>query len=118
MGLTLSSLGFLFPRAWNLDIHVTTSSIVLLTPYALAVGYWFVTKLQEERRQWYDEKQLQDVGKSAFITQVLSVTFMIGLFVANYNNLSGVISVAWLPLYLFFGLFLFSAGNLYFSGKD
>lgn len=118
MGLTLSSLGFLFPSAWNLDMHVTISSIVLLTPYLLAVGYWFVTKLQEEQRQWYDEKQLQDVGKSAFLTLVLSVVFMVGLFVANYSNLGGVVSVAWLPLYLFFVLLLFSAGNLYFSGKD
>lgn len=118
LGLTASSSGFLFSRAWNLDTHVTISSIVLLMPYVLVVGYWLIAKLQEEKRQWYDEKQLQDVGKSAFLTLVLSVIFMIGLFVANYNNLGGVISIVWLPLYLFFVLLLFSAGNLYFSGKN
>jgi hypothetical protein len=118
IGLTSSSLGFLFPRAWNLDIHVAISSIVLLTPYALAVGYWLITKLQEEQRQWYDEKQLQDIGKSALLTLILTVVFMTVLFIANYHNLGGVISILWLPFYLFSVLFLFSVGNLYFSCRD
>ena len=118
MGLAFSSLGFLFPRAWNLQVHVTMTPIILLAPYALAVGYWLFTKLQEKDRQWYDERQLQDVGKSAFLTLILSVVLMTGLFIANYNNLGGVVSVTWLPLYLFSVLFLFSAGNLYFSGRD
>jgi hypothetical protein len=118
MGLSLSSLGFLFPRAWSLQVHTTTTSIILLVPYFLVVSYWFLIKLQEKTRQWYDEKQLQDVGKSAFLTLILSVVFMIGLFITNYNNLGGVVSIVWLPLYLFFVLLLFSAGNLFFSGKD
>ncbi len=115
IGLTSASLGFFFPRAWNLHTHVTLSSIILLTPYVLAVVYWFISKLQEKPRQWYDEKQLQDVGKSAFLTLVLSLVSMIGLFIANYHNLGGVVSMIWLPLYLFLVLFLFSAGNLYYS---
>ena len=115
VGLSLFSLGFFFSRAWNLDAHVTISSIVLLMPYTLAVTYWFITKFQEKDRQWYDEKQLQDVGKSAFLTLTASVFFMTGLFIVNYKNLSGVISILWLPLYLFLVLFLFSLGNLYFN---
>jgi uncharacterized membrane protein YdcZ (DUF606 family) len=118
MGLTFSSLGFFFSRAWNLDLHVTANSIILLTPYALVVGYWLVTKLQEKDRQWYDEKQLQDVGKSAFLTLVSNVALMIGLFIVNYNHLSGVLSITWLPLHLFSVLFFFSVGNLYFSWRD
>jgi hypothetical protein len=118
MGLTFASLGFLYPGAWNLDMHVSITSIILLMPYVLAVGYWFVTKFQEEQRQWYDEKQLQDVGKSAFLTLVLTVIVMIGLFVVNYNNLGGVTSVAWLPLYLFSTLFIFSISNLFFSSRN
>jgi hypothetical protein len=118
IGLAFSFLGFLFPRAWNLQVHTTMTPIILLFPYALAVGYWLITKFQEENRQWYDEKQLQDVGRSAFLTLVLSVVFMVGLFISNFNNLSGVVSILWLPLYLFSVLFLFSLGNLYFSGKD
>ena len=118
MGLTFASLGFLFPRAWNLHIHVSITSILLLTPYVLAVGYWLITKLQEEKRQWYDEKQLQDVGKSALLTLISSVVFMTGLFIVNYNQLEGVIRMTWLPLYLFSILFVFSLSNLYFSNKN
>jgi hypothetical protein len=118
LGLLSSSLGFLFANAWNLVTHTTIGSIVLLTPYSLAVLYWLLIKLQEKPRQWYDEKQLQDIGKSSFSTLILSVIFMNGLFVANYRNLGGVVSILWLPLYLFLVLLLFSSGNLYFSGKN
>lgn len=118
LGLSSSSLGFLFPRAWTLQIHTTISSVVLLIPYTLVVIYWLLVKLQEKTRQWYDEKQLQDIGKSAFLTLVASIIFMILLFIVNYNNLGGVVSILWLPLYLFLVLFLFSLGNLYFSRRD
>jgi len=118
MGLSSSSLGFLFPRAWSLQIHTTISSIILLTPYCLAVIYWLITKLREKDRQWYDEKQFQDIAKSALLTLITSVIFMTLLFIANYNNLGGVVKILWLPLYLFLVLFLFSLGNLYFSGKN
>jgi hypothetical protein len=115
MGLTFASLGFVFPHSWNLLIHTIIGSIVLLVPYALAIFYWLVSKLREEHRQWYDEKQIQDVGKSAFLTLVLSAALMIVLFAANYRNLPGVVSALWLPLYLFAIIFLFSAGNLVFN---
>jgi len=118
MGLTASSLGFLFSRAWNLFLHVVLSSFILLLPYFLVVSYWFLIKLREKDRQWYDEKQLQDVGKSAFLTLILSIVFMVFLFAANYHQLDGVVSILWLPLYLFLVLFLFSLGNLYFSAQE
>ena len=118
LGLSSSSLGFVFPRAWSLQIHTTTSSIILLIPYTLVTVYWIFIKFQEKTGQWFDEKQLQDIGKSAFLTLVLNVIFMTVLFIINYNSLSGVVSILWLPLYLFSVLFLFSSGNLYFSAKD
>jgi len=118
MGLSLSSLGFLFPKAWSLPVHSTMSTAILLIPYVLVVSYWFLVKFQEKTRQWYDEKQLQDVGKSALLTLVLSVVFMTALFITNYNNLGGVVTILWLPLYLFSVLFLFSLANLYFSAKN
>ncbi len=118
LGLASSSLGFFFPRAWNLHIHTTIGSIVLLIPYVLIVVYWLSIKLKEGISDWYDEKQIQDVGKSSFMTLVASVVFMVLLFVLNYSNLNGVISMIWLPLYIFFVLTLFSFGNLYFSKKD
>lgn len=118
MGLAFSSLGYIYPRGWNQDIHTTTGLIVLLIPYGLVVGYWLLTKLQEKERLLYDEKQRQDIGKSAFMTLILSVVIMVSVFIANYNNLGGVTCVLWLPIYLYSALFLFSLGNVYFSWKN
>lgn len=118
MGLSSSSLGFLFPRAWTLETHTTLSSTIFLTPYVLIVAYWLAVKFQEKTKQWYDEKQLQDIGKSALLTLTGSVFLMTFLFIANYNQLSGVVSLLWFPLYTFLVLLLFSLGNLYFAGKN
>ena len=84
LGLTSSSLRFLFPGATQ-QVHIVMSLITLLMPYALAVGYWLITKLQEEHRQWYDEKQIQEIGKSAFLTLFFSVILMGVVFIINYN---------------------------------
>ena len=118
MGLASSSLGYLFPKGWDQHIHTTISLIILLIPYGLAVGYWFLTKFWEKERRFYDEKQRQDIGKSAFVTLILSVIIMIGLFIANYNDLSGITSVLWLPIFLYSVLFLFSLGNIWLSWKE
>lgn len=118
MGLIFANLSFVYSKAWNVDIHVAISSIILLSPYVMAVLYWLLIKLQEKPMQWVDEKQLQDVGKSAFLTLILNVILMTGIFIANYENLRGIISISWLPIYLFSILLFFSAGNLYFAGRN
>jgi len=116
-GLALSSLGYLYPKAWRLDIHTTMTLIILLIPYLLGAGYWFINKLQEKNRQFYDEKQIQDVGRSAFFTLILNVLLMTGLFLTNYSNLGGVTSISWLPIHLFSILLFFSLGNIYFTRR-
>ncbi|MEA3327934.1 MAG: hypothetical protein U9R53_11630 [Chloroflexota bacterium] len=65
MGLASSSLGFLFPHAWSLPLHTIMGGSILLFPYVLSLVYWVLTKFKEKDRQWWDEKQLQDIGKSA-----------------------------------------------------
>ena len=117
MGVASSSLGFFFPRAWSLTVHTTTSGIILLFPYGLSVTYWALTKIKEKDRELWDEKQLQDLGKSALITLVIDTILMLMLFVLNYNHLDGIVRILWLPLYLFATIFVFSMGNLYFSNK-
>lgn len=116
MGLAFSSLGFIYPHSWTL-LHTTMNIIILLFPYALAVFFWLITKLFEKDRQWFDEKQRQDLGKSALLTLIINSLFMIFLFITNYQNLDVVIRLLWLPMHLFGTLFLFSLGNLYFSNK-
>jgi hypothetical protein len=116
-GLSLSSLGFFFSGAWDLSIHSIAGSVLSLVPYLLVCFFWLVTKLQEKDREWYDEKQLQDIGKSSFVTLLSSVVFMTSLFILNIRGLDGVISLTWLPLYLFWVLTVFSLGNLYFGSR-
>ena len=117
LGLGLTSLGFVFQRGWDLHLHTLMGNGVILIPYILAVIYWLVTKLREKDRIWYDEKQLQDVGKSAFLSLVIDTLFLATLFIVNINQLDGVIRLIWLPLHLFAVMLLFSLGNLVFSSR-
>lgn len=111
VGLTLSSLGFVFPRAWLPGIHGTISCVILLAPYALALVYWLLSSLPLRMQKWH----VQGVGKSSLLTLTASVIFMVLLFLGNYGNLGGVVSILWFPLYTFLVLFVFSLGNLWFS---
>ena len=88
------------------------TTIILLFPYALAIGYWGLSKFKENNRQWFDEKQQSGIGRSAFITIIVTSIFMVLLFVINFRNLDGVVRNLWLPLYLFGTKFVFSLGNL------
>lgn len=116
MGLAFSFLGFLFPHGWTL-LHTAMNMVVLLFPYALVVLFWLVTKLREVDRQWFDEKQRQDIGRSALLTLVIDTACMVVLFFANYQNLVGIVSLLWLPLHFFGVMFLFSLGNIFFSNR-
>ncbi len=117
IGLTTNLLGYLFPNAWSLKNHTTSGLITLLLPYGISVGYWVFNKIFGKERKFYDEKQSQDIGKSAFITLIASAVFMVGIFILNFNNLDGVTSILWLPLYLYSILMMFSLGNIYFGWK-
>ena len=116
MGLAFSFLGFIFPHGWTL-LHTTMNMVVLLFPYALVVLFWWVTKLREQDRQWFDEKQRQDIGRSALLTLVINTSYMIVLFFANYQNTGGILSILWLPLHFFGVMALFSLGNIFFSSR-
>jgi len=117
MGLAAGFLGFLFPNGYSLSIHSVLTSIILLLPYALAIGYWGLSKLKEKNRQWIDEKQQRDIGRSALMSLLVMTIFMIFLFVINFRNLDGVVRNLWLPLNLFGTIFVFSLGNLIYSAK-
>ncbi len=117
MGLTSAGLGFVYRTAYNPLTHVVLTGIVFLFPYALAVLYWLMIKLREKERQWFDEKQLQDLGKSALLTLLINTVYMTALFIFNLQDLAGVVRLVWLPLHLFGVIFLFSLGNLWFSKR-
>lgn len=115
MGLVMSFLGFFFPSGWNPFVHSVLGSAVVISPYLLVIVYWFILKLKEPSHRLYDEKQVLDVGRAAFLTLIISSVLMVALFIIQFNDLSGVIRFLWMPLYMFGIIFLFSAGNLYFS---
>jgi len=117
IGLTESVLGFFYPKSWDPLVHTVMGSIVALVPYLLMVGYWLVMKIGEKAHDFFDEKQTRDVGRSAFLTLVLMTMGMIVLFITQFNALDGVVKYLWFSIYLFGVIFLFSAGNLYFSKR-
>lgn len=117
MGLALASLGFLYSSGWNTTTHGILGGIVLLFPYALVIFYWLITKFQEKDREWLDEKQSIDIGKSALTTLLINTVLMLILYIINLNNLAGIIHRLWMPIYLFTTILIFSIGNLYFSSK-
>jgi uncharacterized membrane protein len=119
IGLSLTILKSLFPTPlWMIKSQIIIATLVLLIPYVLIVIYWLIVKIQEKTKEWYDEKQIQDIGRSSFLTLVTSLAVMGLLFFLNFNNLDGAISVLWLPFYAFLVLFLFSLCNLCFSLKE
>jgi hypothetical protein len=118
MGLSFTSLNFLFPRSlWMIKTHVNMTAVFLMVPYLLIVGCWLMIKIREKPKGWYDEKQILDIGRSSLITLVLSLVIMGGLYFLSFNQTEDILSVLWLPFYLFLVLLLFSLGNLYFSQK-
>jgi len=118
LGLSAAALGYIFPFSWNPNIHTIMTLVLIPLPYCLATAYWIMTKLKDRTQGFFDEKQQLDVGRSAFWTLVLDVIIMSVLFILNFNNLRGVTSINWLPIFLFSSLFLFSLGNLYFGQQN
>ena len=117
MGLAASSLGFFFPNSWDRFIHTISSMVILSSPYALAVVYWLMIKVREKDKHLYDEKQRLDIGRSAFLTILITTVGMILLFALNFNNLDGILSMIWLPLLFFGEVFVFSLGNLIYNSR-
>jgi hypothetical protein len=116
-GLASNSLGFFFTKAWSPVIHSVIGSVILISPYVMAVAYWFLIKVNENDEDWYDEKQILDVGRSAFLTLIITTIVMMGLYIPNFQHLDGIIRVLWLPLFIFTEILVFSSGNIYFGSK-
>jgi len=119
MGLSMISMQLLLRvPLWHIKLFGMITSVLLLLPYALIVGYWFLIKSREKISEWYDEKQWQDVSRSGFITLVLSVIIMLLLFIITFNTLpGGIFGILWMPFYIFIVLLIFSASTLYYHSK-
>ncbi|MBN1388323.1 MAG: hypothetical protein JW965_07745 [Bacteroidales bacterium] len=83
--------------------------ILFLVPYSLAILYWLSVKRKQRIREWYDEKQIQDMLKSSLVTLVLSVPGLAVLLLFQVPH-----GIFWIVYYVFLVLTLFSASTLYF----
>jgi len=82
---------------------------VFLIPYALVVIYWLSFKLKHRIKDWYDEKQLQDILKSSLTTLLLSVP---GLAILLFIKIPS--HFYFFLYYMFLILLVFSSSTLYF----
>lgn len=118
VGLAFTVLNFFFPRPlWMVQAQIIPTLAVMLAPYALMVGFWLIVKLREGG-EWFDEKQRQDVGASAFATLVIVTGGTALLYLLSLGNLQGMVSALWFPFYAFLSLLIFSAANLYRSRES
>lgn len=116
-GLTMSILGFIFSRGW-MSFHTIGTIVILIFPYGLAVLFWLITKLREKDRQWFDEKQMLDIGKSSLATLTINAIYMIILFVVDFFSSGNVIKHLWITFHIFGVLFIFSLFNLLFTSRE
>jgi hypothetical protein len=101
---------------WALKSGVVVTSLIAVIPYILIVFYWLIIKLKERISEWYDEKQYQDLTKSSLVVLLVSIIFLLVVFIMQYifGNFE-LLNFIWFPLYFFFTLLLFSAATLFFN---
>lgn len=83
--------------------------LMFLTPYGLAVLYWLSLKRKQKIVNWYDEKQLQDILKSALITLILSMPGIAAFLLIKIH-----VQLYIFLYYFFLVLLVFSCSTLYF----
>ena len=124
MGIFAGLMGILFTLHMLLFIRKDILSekfwvlipfyIMFLIPYALAGLYWLSLKLRQRIKDWYDEKQLQDMLKSSFVTLLLSVPGLALMLMFPIPH-----SIFWIFYYISMIMLLFSGSTLYyFKIKD
>lgn len=88
-------------------------SLFVFIPYLLVLSGWFFHAISNKEPGWNDKKQKPDIYKSSTFTLLVSIPIMVSLFFFNYNNITGIVSILWLPFYLFVVLFVLSISSLY-----
>ena len=89
--------------------------IIVLLPYLIILVSWLTTKLKNNSGDVFDEKQFNDLKKAGLFTWIFSVIFLLILYISNFSNLNGWLSLYWLPLYIFSSLVLFSLLSIFYN---
>ena len=103
---------------WAIKGGIIAASLIAIIPYILIAFYWLIIKLKERINEWYDEKQYQDITKSSLVALLMSVVFLLAVFIIQYifGNFE-LLNFIWFPIYFFFILLLFSAITLFFNKR-
>jgi hypothetical protein len=118
IGLGFTSMIFLFKvKPHILRWIVFPYCSFILFPYGLILFYWLVMKWKEKQREWYDEKQWQDIHKAGSTTMIVSIPLMTFMFALNYVITDSPSTIMWFPSYLFLILLGFSSTTLYYSRR-
>jgi len=89
--------------------HSIFSTIIILIPYGMISGYWFILRFRDRIGDWYDEKQWHDITRAGFTTLLLLIPvllFFFALFSLSGKNYPS--ELLWFPFALFVILFFFS----------
>jgi hypothetical protein len=118
IGLGLTFLKF-FTRTSvsNLRNLVIYWDAFIIAPYLLIAAFWIFIKRKEKIGEWYDEKQLSDVGKAGFLTLIATIPFMAGVYAVAFATPGSAMSVLWFPFILHFVLVSFSGITLYLKNR-
>ena len=103
---------------WAIKAGIVMSSLMAVIPYVLIAIYWLILKLREKTGEWYDEKQYQDITRSSLVALLMSILFLLIVFIIQY--IFGdfeLLNFIWFPLYFFFILLLFSSTTLFFNKR-
>lgn len=114
IGLVLTFLKFFtHTSVSNLRNLVIYWDSFIIAPYLLIATYWIFIKRKKKIGDWYDEKQLSDVGKAGFFTLAATIPFMAGIYAVAFVVPGSAMSVLWFPFILHFILVSFSGITLY-----
>ena len=104
---------------WVIKAGIIVMAILAIIPYILIIIYWLIMKAKLRIKEWYDEKQYQDIAKATLITLPSSLLFMGVIYVLQYTiERFEILNFIWYPLFLFFTLLLFSSITLFLNKRD
>ncbi len=111
----IAALAFQVPTGIVEQTVFVLGSLVL-APYLLILLTWLWSKRKEGIREWFDEKQFQDLARASLAALLVSLPIMILLYwQQRAYPADSLWPHVWLPAYLFITLLTFSAGTLFLS---
>ena len=119
IGLIAILLALLIPLPTIvIEAIVMPIGLLILLPYLIILVIWLLMKRKEAFKEWFDEKQFQDVTKASLWSLIITIPCMITIGIVQRANAPGnVYYSVWLPIYIFLCMLTFSATILYLSRK-